>query len=314
MSYWFWNYSFCYHRVPLVVFWGLVSEMEVVWFQFGVGQEWTSGILPVGIWHVTDTERAWEEIPLLAWAQASEQAPDAMPPSFVTGCRTLCSAAEYLQHLQDQRDAAKKAPGEKFWPTFTFGTALPARSRWTVNRPSVEGPPWLAQRALAGQSKAKSSTTNSQRWNSAPLLPSFLGNFLGERVWRLQIQLVFLCASLSSSLFLLLVLHSAALGCVWRSNLLSVVAWTGLSYWSHRIFAGFLLLGNINEKKCYTSVFFQTYIFTFQAVMLFSLWLQLYIRKLYLSNNRDQFVCFLTKNHVVLLPPFPLTSPLNITL
>lgn len=60
--------------------------------------------------------------------------------------------------------------------------------------------------------------------------------------------------------------------------------------------------------------FFQAYIFTYQAVMLFSLWLQLYIRKLYLSNSRDQFVCFLTKNHVVLPLPFPLTSPLHVKL
>lgn len=92
-----------------------------------MGQKWTSGILPIEIWHITDNrdclashravhcaERTWEEIPLLARAQASEQAPHVRSPSFVTGRCTLCSAAEYLQHLQDQRDAAKKAHGEKF--------------------------------------------------------------------------------------------------------------------------------------------------------------------------------------------------------
>lgn len=116
-----------------------------------------------------------------------------MPPSFVTGCRTLCSAAEYLQHLQDQRDAAKKAHGEKFWPTFTFGTTLAARSRWTVNRPSVEGPPWLAQRALAWQSKQKAAP-QTVRGSALPLFcPLLLGmqTFLGERMWRLQIQFIF---------------------------------------------------------------------------------------------------------------------------
>lgn len=74
--------------------------------------------------------------------------------------------------------------------------------------------------------QAKSSIADSQRLNCPPLLLSFLGNanFSGRKGVEVASSVHFCVCLLVFHLFLLLVLRSAALGGVWRINLLSLVA------------------------------------------------------------------------------------------
>lgn len=137
-------------------------------------------------------------------------------------------------------------------PLCLLGTGGLGTDLWWRVHPDWHREPWR------GKASKKRHCKQSEV-KPPPLLPPCLGNANspGRKAVEVASSVRFCVCLLVFHLFLLLVLCSAALGGAWRINLLSVVAWTSLSYSSHRIIAGSLLLGNINEKKCYTSDFFK---------------------------------------------------------
>lgn len=208
-----------------------------------MGQKWTSGILPIEIWHITDNrdclashravhcaERTWEEIPLLAWAQASEQAPHVRSPSFVTGRCTVFCCWVFTTPPGSKRRCQEGSWGEIL--TYFYIWHHCACQEQVDCEQTFGGASTLTGTENPGVAKqAKSSIANSQRLNCPPLLLPFLGNanFSGRKGVEVASSVHFCVCLLVFHLFLLLVLRSAALGGVWRINLLSLVAWTSLS-------------------------------------------------------------------------------------